>query len=107
MAETTFLWNGARVTIHAITAEDELDAEVDAALIQGDDPFDVRANYKRQQVAECWRSISKIDGDLGFAIPNGSATPEELRASYRAFLDSSGLLKAWRAALRSIEAEKK
>lgn len=107
MAETTFVWNNARITIHALTAEDELDAEIDAELIRGDAAYELRGNYKRQQVAECWRSVSAIDGNLGFVVPNENTTPEELREAYQAFLESNGLLKTWRAALRSIEVEKK
>jgi hypothetical protein len=107
MANTTFSWNGARITIHPLTAEDELDAEINAEFLRGDDAFDVRGNYKRQQFSECLASIVEVDGDLGFPLPNGSATPEDLQAAYAAFLKSVGLLKLWRAALRSIELEKK
>jgi hypothetical protein len=90
-----------------LTAEDELDAEIDAELLRGDAPFEIRGNYKRQQVSECWRSHVKTEGDLGFEVPNGHSTPDELHTAYTAFLQSVGLLKAWRAALRSIEDEKK
>ena len=107
MSSTTFLWNNTRITIRSLTAEDELDAEVDAELLRGDEPFDVRGNYKRQQVSECWRSFVEASGELPFHIPNGKSTPDELAEDYRAFLGSVGLLKLWRAALRSVEAEKK
>lgn len=107
MSNTTFVWNDVRITIRQLTAEQELDAEIQAILINDDKAVEWTVAYKEQQVTECWQSFVSAEGDLGLPIPNGNATLEELKEAYQAFLASVGLLKLWRAAIRSIERAKK
>jgi hypothetical protein len=108
MNNTTFVWNDVRITIHPLTAEDEMDAEIKAILINDGKGVGWQIAYKEEQVTECWQSfVSAEGGEFSLPIPNGNATPDELKTAYDAFLQSVGLLKRWRAALRSIEVTKK
>lgn len=108
MSSTTWQFNSARIQSRQLTVSDELDAEITAELIRGDTPFEIRSNYKRQKFAEFLHSSTIVEGTLGFELPDAAnSTVEELRAAFEAWLNVSGLLREWRAALGSVEAEKK
>lgn len=104
---TTFKFNDAVIEVKPLTIGDELDTEMLADIIRDGAAWDRREQYKRRTFSEFLVSARVVEGDLGFPLPSIDATVDELQDAYAAWLNLSGLLSEWRAALQRVEREKK
>ena len=98
MRTQTFTYKGATITVKRAVIRDRLAANMVIALLEvGHDPIE---RYAASEFAQCVALTVEIDGDLGFTMPKASATPDELKAGFEAWLEAEPtLLMEWQTAI--------
>lgn len=116
MRTRTFTHNGATITLHVKTGGDELDCEMllyrlrlaraaamgNPGTLSSGDPLQV---YRDMTFIDMVVQTDTIEGDVGFTLPTGLPTGDELIAAEDAVMATTGgLIKKYRAELEAINA---